>query len=334
MLRLFRGTGPGVIALMALVAGILWVNAFINLDVKGFDETRDVMVLYGALQTLTGLNPVVEKIAALAFALTIASLLIAFSTSTFFINERTFLPGIQYLILISIFPSLQFLTPVLPAVIFLILAIIRITATYRKNGIAYSYFDAALLIAIGSLFYASLIWFGILLFIGILLLRTFDLREVLVAVLGLATPYIFLYGIFFVADKDISELTRVITGCLLDNRQGLEWSRMAIVSGAFIVMTLLVATLYLFTVFTTKKVKSRKIFSLQIWVGIVTLMIYLLSPSANEELIYILAIPAAYILSHYYIQKKRRRIIPEIMFTGTVVLVILLQILNAWPGVT
>ena len=328
MLRLFRGTGPGVILLMAPVAVGLWMYSFTNSEIRGVDEVHDPMVLYGILQTITGFNPLTGKITALVLVLVIASALIAFNTNTFFINERTFLPGIQYIILISLFPSFQFLTPVLPASIFLIMAVIRITGSYRKNGIAYSYFDAALMIGAGSLFYASLIWFGTLLFIGILLLRTFNLREVFVSVLGLLTPYMILYGVFFVADYDLAELTRTISGCLFNSNPGIIWSRMTIVTSLFILITILIASFYLFSVFTTKKVKSRKIFSLQIWIGIVTLMVYFISPSASEELIFIFAIPASYILSHYHIQKKRKKIVPEIMFSGTIILIVLLHILS------
>ncbi|MFO7573994.1 MAG: DUF6427 family protein [Bacteroidales bacterium] len=328
MLRLFRGTGPGVILLMALVAVGLWMYSFTNSEIRGGDEVHDPMVLYGILQTITGLNPLIGKITALVLVLVITSALIAFNTNTFFINERTFLPGIQYIILTSLFPAFQFLTPVLPASIFLIMAVMRIAGSYRKNGIAYSYFDAALMIGAGSLFYASLIWFGTLLFIGILLLRTFNLREVFVSVLGLLTPYIILYGVYFVADYDLAELTRTVSRCLFDSNPGIIWSRMTIVTSVFILITILIASFYLFSVFTTKKVKSRKIFSLQIWTGIVTLLVYFISPSAGEELIFIFAIPASYILSHYHIQRKRKKIVPEIMFSGTIVLIVLLQILS------
>lgn len=328
MLRLFRGTGVGVILLMALTAGGLWLNSFISSEIRGVDEIHDPMVLYGILQTITGLNPLIGKITALTLVFIIASVLIAFNTSTFFINERTFLPGIQYIVLTSLFPSFQFLTPVLPASLFLILAVIRIAGTYRKNGIAYSYFDAALMIGTGSLFYASLIWFGILLFIGILLLRTFNLKEVFVSVLGLLTPYLILYGVFFVADYDLAELTSTISACLFDSNPGISWSRMTIVTSLFILITILIASFYLFSVFTTKKVKSRKIFSLQVWTGVVALGVYFISPAASEELVFIFAIPASYMLSHYHIQKKRKKIVPEIMFSGTIILIVLLQILS------
>jgi len=314
--------------MMALFSVGFWMNSFINSDINGIEGGSNPMVLYGILQTITGTNPLTGKITALALVLVISSVIIAFNTSTFFINERTFLPGILYIILTSLFPAVHFLTAVLPASLLMILAVVRIAGTYRKNGIAYSYFDAALLISAGSLFYASLIWFGVLLIIGILLLRTFNLKEVLISVLGLCTPYLILYGVFFVADYNLAELTRTITECLLGDNPGNSWSRLTIVTSLFVLISILVATAFLFSVFTTKKVKSRKIFALQIWTGIVTLAVYLVSPAANEELIFIFAIPVSYILSHYYIHKKGKKIVPEILFSGTLILMVLLQFLN------
>ena len=64
------------------------------------------------------------------------------------------------------------------------LAIMRIMDGYHISGTAYNYFDAGLLISIGSLFYANLIWFGLLVIIGIALLRTGNLKEILISVLG------------------------------------------------------------------------------------------------------------------------------------------------------
>ena len=80
--------------------------------------------------------------------------------------------------------------------------------------------------------------------------------------------------------------------------------------------------------FTKKKVKSRKIFSLLIWVGVIAILIYFISPSASVELVYILAIPASYILAHYYIGVRRKKIVPEILFTGTLLLVLLIHLLD------
>ena len=52
-----------------------------------------------------------------------AFLLVNFNTTVFFIHERTFLPALFYVLLGGFFPDHQLLNPVLPASIFLMLAI-------------------------------------------------------------------------------------------------------------------------------------------------------------------------------------------------------------------
>ncbi len=82
------------------------------------------------------------------------------------------------------------LNPAIFGAMFLMLAIRRIMDAYRDPGIAYNFFDAGILIGIGSLFYANLIWFGLLIIIGIALLRTGNIKEIAISVIGLITPYI------------------------------------------------------------------------------------------------------------------------------------------------
>ena len=90
------------------------------------------------------------------------------------------------------------------------LAIMRIMDGYRIQGIAYNFFDAGILISTGSLFYANLIWFGLLVIIGIALLRTGNIKEIAISVLGLVTPYILTFGIYYVLGKDLKNYLSLI----------------------------------------------------------------------------------------------------------------------------
>ncbi len=102
---------------------------------------------------------------------------------------------LMYILFSGFFPSLQTLNPVIPAAVFLMLAIRRIMDGYRKQGTAYNFFDAGILISTGSLFYGDLIWFGLLVIIGIVILRSVNLLELLTALLGLLTPYLIAFRI-------------------------------------------------------------------------------------------------------------------------------------------
>src|SRR5664279_407872 len=138
-LRIFKGTGPGVIFLIFVTLVAVWISAFMHPPVSPdvFYETSP-MPLYGFLKFLVKNNQLFGIILSFLMVSVLSVLLVNFNTSVFFINERTFLPALFYVLLGGLFPEYQLLNPVLPAAIFLILSIIRIIEGYHITGTAYN----------------------------------------------------------------------------------------------------------------------------------------------------------------------------------------------------
>jgi hypothetical protein len=204
----------------------------------------------------------------------------------------------------------------------------RIAGTYRQSGISYNYFDAALLISTGSLLYGDLIWFGLILFAGMFLLRSFNIIEAGVAIIGLITPYALVYAFYYVSGRDLTDLTLQITTSLFRDSGDYNWSRVLIVTMIFASLTLIIALFHLTSVLKSKKVRSRKIFAILLWTLVIALSVFIFVPSASVELFPLLLIPVSYVLPHFYLFVKREKIVPELMFTGTLLLVIVLQLLR------
>src|SRR4030042_5013298 len=327
LLRLFRGTGPGVIFLIALTLGALWISAFIDpqMPVQAVYETSP-MPLYGIVRHLIGTHPLAGVIFSFIIVTVMIFLLTYFNTSVFFINERTFLPAVIYILFSAVFPECQVLNPVLPAALFLMLAVMRIMETYRKPGTAFSFFDAGIFIGIGSLFYINVIWFGLLLIIGIALLRTSNIKEPVISVLRLLSPYFLLTGLYYVLGKDIGGFLSDIAWNLFGESPGYEFSRLTIIILILSGLIFLISISFLIMQMNSKKIKSRKTFFLLLWALFISLAAYLSLPSVSVEMIWITGIPASYILAHYFVF-IRKKIVPEIMFLGFFLLVVLLQIL-------
>jgi hypothetical protein len=326
LLRFFKGTGPGVLFLIIVTLLIVWLNAFLNphMDSVSIYET-DPMPLYGLLKLVIGNNPLTGVIFSfLLFSLT-TYLLVDFNTTVFFINERTFLPAWFYIISVGLFPQYQLLNPVLPASLFLLLAIIRIVDSYQKPGIAYNFFDAGILISTGSLFYANLIWFGILVIIGIALIRTGNLTEIATSVIGLLTPYFLAFGIYYVLGKDLTALLSLIENNLFGGSEGFVFSGLTIAALIFTGFILLISIARLVRLLNTKKIKSRKVFTLLIWVFIISQVIYFVVPSISGEIVWLTSIPVCYFLAHYFVLQKKK-LLPEIFFFLFLVFVLLIQI--------
>jgi hypothetical protein len=297
LLRLFKGTGPGVIFLIIVTLLSVWFSAFFKL--RGFS---------------------------LASVSLMSFLIVNLNTTLFFINERTFLPAFIYILISGLFPQYQLLNPAIFSALFLMLAIRRIMDAYRVQGTAYSFFDAGILIGTGSLFYANLIWFGILVIIGIALLRTGNIKEILISVIGLLTPYILTFGIYYVLGKDLKDLRSILEYNLFGKQTVFEFTRLTIVAVIYLGLITLMSIVYLLVRMNTKKIQSRKTFSLFIWGFLIALGVYFILPSVSVEIVWLAGIPVSYFLTHYFVF-SRKKVVPEILFSVFFVLILLIQIL-------
>ena len=326
LLRTFKGTGPGVIFLIIITLVAVWISAILNqrLHPRFIYET-DPMPLYGLLKIVLHNSHNLGVILSFLLVSLMAFLLVSFNTSVFFIHERTFLPALFYVLLGGLFPDQQLLNPVLPASIFLILGLMRIMDGYHITGTAYNYFDAGILISTGSLFYANMIWFGVLVIIGIALLRTGNLKEIVISILGLLTPYLITFGIYYVIGKDLGALTKLLGENLFSKPLFYPFPALTIVALIFCAALIFISIVQLIKQMNTKKIKSRKTFSLMIWTLIVSLIVYFALPSASVELVWFASIPISYFLTHYFVFVKKK-LVPDLLFTLLFVFILLIQI--------
>ncbi len=330
MLVLFRRAAPGTIILTIITAVVLWLGAFYRPLPASYLYGGVHMPLYDLLLQIA--DPVSARAVKASFLLVLllSALLISVNTGLFFINRRTFLPAIIYLVVISLFQSFHSLHPALIASLFVLLALRRLIGLYRTGRSAQISFDSALLISAGSLFYVNAIWYALLLFIAMAVFRTFRARELIYAVAGLVTPYLLLSGIYFVGGDDISRGAMLFTDALISEQWAYQWSRINIVAGLFIAAALVVSILHLLSVLNTKKVRSRKVFILLLWLIIITPAIYMTVPSASEELVFFFAMGVSYMITHYLVFAGSRTV-SEIIFTGMILLALVNQAMRFMP---
>ncbi len=326
LLRIFKGTGPGVIFLIVIILIAVWVSAILNrLPTPMVIYETEPMPLYGLIKQFINNNHNLGVILSFLIVAIMAFMLVNFNTSVFFINERTFLPALFYVLFGGLFPDQQLLNPVIPASIFLMMAIIRIMDGYHKTETAYNYFDAGILISIGSLFWANLIWFGLLVIIGIALLRTGNLKEIVISVIGLLTPWLIIFGFYYVLGKDLRALIKLFGDNLFTRSAYYPLPRLTILALIFSGALTIFSLIQLINRMNTKKIKSRKTFSLMIWTFLIVIIIYFAVPSVSIEIEWLISIPASYFLTHYFVNVKKK-LVPEILFTLLFVFILLIQI--------
>jgi hypothetical protein len=325
ILKFFKGTSPGVIIMIAVTFAAVWVSAFLH-PASGIQSsyTEHHMPLYDFLLNIVGPGHFPSAILSFSISVILLFLIINFNTTVFFINQRTFLPALLYILIVVIFPEYQMLNPAIPASLLFMIALKRIMAGYHKQSVAYNFFDAGVLISTGSLFYANLLWFGVVTIIGIVLLRTVSISEIAVSILGMITPYLITFGFYYVLGYNLDSLTSLIYNNLFTDVTGYSFPRLTIVTLIFEAIIILISIGFIIMLQNTKKIKSRKTFSLLIWIFIITLAVYFSVPSVSVEMIWISGIPISYFLSHYFLFSKKR-LLPGIFFTVIFILVLLVQ---------
>lgn len=327
LIKVFKETGLFPVTVIALFACALWAGLFIKPPVVTLVGGDNIMplwsVILGSLQSL----PVLSVIFSLIMMVLLILIMVRFNTSVFFINRRTYLPGFIYVLLFSIFPGQMVLNPALPAAILILAGLWRMVEAYRQDGIAYNFFDAAMLISAGGLFYAGAVWFILLAIIGALLLRSPDIREITLAVAGAILPWVLFYAVWYIAGKDPGELTTIIFGNMFGEAPSVNWSRTIIILLAVIFLNFLPGIITLIPEMSSKKVKSRKTFSMLVWMLVISIVVYLIIPSVSVEIVAIGAIPTAYIVANYCSFTKRT-ITAEIMLWAMVVMLIISRV---WP---
>lgn len=329
IIRFYRGIGPGTILLTIITAVLVWLQKFIEPVSLGSLYDPNMMPLHSYAYVLIAENSFVGTLMSFVIMLIIAFYLANFNTRLFFITERTLLPAAIYVLASGFLVSTQVFNPIFPASLCLLIAVDRVMASYRKTGIAYNYFDASLILSLGSLFYFNIVWFYPVILIGILLIRTFSFREMILSLFGLLTPYLVVYAIYYISGSDIAVFTELILNNIILHADQYYWSPLLLTALATGTLLLILSLAHLAGIFATKKIKTRKTFSLLIWILIISIIVYFTVPSASVELISVLLIPYAYILSHFIVFTKNKKI-ANIVFAIVFLVIAVIQVFEIY----
>ncbi|MRR23900.1 hypothetical protein EG830_13070, partial [bacterium] len=291
MIRFFRGSGAGPVILMLMAALGLWGVYLIAPPQPENLTVVQPMPLWGFILRLLSGAPLAGVIFSLLLVLTVAFVMIRFNTEIFFIPRRTYLPALLYILLYSLFPGEMVLNPALPASLLILAALWRMVSSYRLNGMSFNFFDAALMISSAGLLYAGSLWFIVVVFIGALVLRSPDARELALALAGALLPWIVMYAVWYVTGGDTGELTGIIRHNLFDQSPNLSWSRTLIILLVVAGINFLPSLIYLVKEIPAYKIRSRKTWEIMIWMMVISAAAIIFVPAVSAEMTAVAALP-------------------------------------------
>lgn len=275
----------------------IWFNTFLNPENSNFFFNEHPMPLYGIL--INFISPVSIWGALITMIIWVIHgfLLVRLNTKFFFINERTYLPAVIFILSGCFIADLQYFNPVIISSIFLLIAIERLIDSYRDTNISFNSFDAGLLIGIGCLFYLNLGFFLVLIWIGLQILRPVNWREWLVPILGFFAPVLLTAATYYLINGDLYLFIRTIQDNTVPVKYAITQFHYYFLG--YLALIIVFASFRIIRDLLTKKVKSRKIFQILWWVFSLSVIVFFLVPWASFDMIIFGFIPLSFLLTHY-----------------------------------
>ena len=219
------------------------------------------------------------------------------------ISKRSQFSALFYIAISAFCLRFEFYNGANIAAVFLLLALDRVIGSIDKRGRSYRFLDAGLILGLGSFFYFNLIFLLPFLWVAQLLLRPRSWRELLYPLLGLVFPVIYLFASMFLFNKSITELLSFLwEWTLLQKTITQDWLYLA--GLGFYLLMMIIASFFALKKFAATKIQSRKLYQLLFFLFINLVIIVLIIPSAGIEILYLMAIPSAVLLSIYFTDCK------------------------------
>jgi hypothetical protein len=319
MLQLFKTNQPVTIIFLLIYALLLRFHNFIfPTDWQPINANFLSDVVYNWV----GTNSLLANITALLLIVIQAIMINQVVANNKMQRVSTFLPGVTYVLLASALPDFLVLHPLHFANTFFIIAMGQLFKSYRKYEAASELFNIGFCVALGSLFYFSV---NVLLFwaiLGLIVIRAFNLREVLIIFIGFFVPF-FLAGTYLFWIDKLDVLQNIWTNIYILDFQ-VEWNSTTYFKIGFIGFIILLCFINFRSFYARTNIQVQKYITMLYW----ALIISLLSVTFQEKLtlghLLIFAAPLSIFLG-FFLQKIKNSAIAEFFHLTLLIIVLILQ---------
>jgi hypothetical protein len=299
----FKRNQTSTILVVPLVAICFWAIGFID---PALAANKNTMPLYDWMCRATQAYPLLQMILAYLLVVSEAFFLNYLCNKHNILSKKTFLPALLYVVFMSSSKLFINLHPLLVANLFLLLSIDRIFSSYHKDEAFAHVFDSGFYIGLASLFYfPALVLFPIV-WVGLIVIRSFVWREWVISFIGLLVPYLFIVTYYFYFDKvDLFLLDKIFYPSS-DAKYSIESEPVSfIILSSFFVALIALSFLKLSRGLPVNTILSRNILVIFIWMFALSFLAFLMAPMLNLRYFSFMAIPMAIYVSHYFITAKK-----------------------------
>ena len=319
ILRILKANQSGNYILFPIIGLLFWGESLLHPQLYPFFLGENKNLLYLPIDNFLKNSAFTQSVTALILVIILAFMVQQINSRYAFIRIRTLLPAPLFVILLGGITEMHTLHPVYFAVIFLLLAISRLFSIYDKTNPSPAIFDSGFLLGIGTLFYLNLFILIPAFLAGVAFLtRDNRWREFIVMIIGFLLPIFFAFTYAILTEQFMELLKTFEQNLITDNNHFKSNVPLHIFLGFLILLTTL-GSIKIIQQYDTKKVSSRKYFTIFFLIFIFLVFSFILIPATSQEILIIILIPVSYLISNFLAFMKGR-------FWGELILIMLFGI--------
>lgn len=205
MISLFRQKNPANIFLLLVFGVLIKLPMFLHPHGVRINEEDGQLykAILGFIGTGTRSSPMMYAVLAFLLLFIQAILLTRFINNQRMMTRPTYLPGLAYLLITSLFPEWNFFSaPLLVNTIFLFV-LSSLFNTYNQQNAKGAIFNIGLALGIASFIFFPSLTFIIWILLALAVMRPFRLNEWVLCIVGITTPFYF-YAIYLFINNEWS----------------------------------------------------------------------------------------------------------------------------------
>lgn len=203
MVGIFRNYNPFGIIFLFFYGLILRFASFVEPHIPTAQPT-DGFMYHSLLNGLSGIGqvtPVIYPILAYILVFIQAITLNNLVNDHRLLPKASFLPAMAYMLITSLFPEWWQFSSTLFVNSLLVWVWARMSGLYNNNRAKMVLFNIGMVLGFCSFFYFPSIAFVVLMIFALFIMRPFNLSELMVGLLGITTPYYFLFAYLYLTSN-------------------------------------------------------------------------------------------------------------------------------------
>lgn len=321
LLRLFKDSRTAGTAGILLLGLALFLPPMIaGTPLREFSGMPFYSLIFGSIHEF----PILNRLLALTFYLLGAYMLIRISARNVLLSFRSFMPAYFFLLFAAALPATRQMSPDLLASMFYLFAFAILFESGDKKQDTYTIFNAGLVLAMGSMFCARLVWFLPLVWISLGTLRNISWRELFYPVTAFLLVLLLLFTWYWGILDNGQALRDLLKENLFFGKSWGTYPRLSWLYYGWFLLLIILASIFMIASFQSRKTVVQDIFQVLFFMFIGGVLYFsLIRRTEPVSLVYI-GFPVAFIMSNYF-HRKRNHWSHELMLWILVGLLIFIQ---------